>query len=361
MNIGLLGGGQLGLMMIEAAHKLKHKVTVLDSEQNCPASKICDDLVVGDYSDKDKLKLFAENSDTFTVETENVPVESLNFLTSYGPVRPSADCVSICQDRIQEKNFISNLGIPIAPYYKIETKLDLKKIPENLPPSILKTAKFGYDGKGQVDIKTKKNLLEALYDIGNVPCVLEKKLELTKELSIILVRDFSGKVVSYPVAENYHKKGILDTSMMPGNVSPVIKDQIFSYAIKIIQGMNYCGVLCIEFFLSGNQLFVNELAPRPHNSGHQTIEASICSQFEQQVRVSTSMSLGSTILKYPAKMKNLMGDLWFEDLKSKKIVEPNWELYKKSGVTIYLYGKNTPRLGRKMGHLTEIFSDHTND
>lgn len=359
MNIGLLGGGQLGLMMIEAAHKLKHKVTLLDSDINCPASKICDDFVVGDYLDKEKLKLLAKKSDTFTVETENIPVESLNFLTKFGPVRPSADCVSICQDRIREKSFISSLCIPIAPYFKLENKLDLSKIPENLPPSILKTAQFGYDGKGQIDITTKKKLLDAVYELGNVPCVLEKKIELTKELSIILARDFSGNIVNYPVAENHHKKGILDTSIMPGNVSQSVKDQIFQFAVKIIQHMNYCGVLCIEFFLSGNNIYVNELAPRPHNSGHQTIDACLCSQFEQQVRISTSMPLGSTVMNFSAKTKNLMGDLWFEDIDSEKIVEPNWELYKKSGVTIYLYGKKTPRIGRKMGHLTEVFSKNT--
>ena len=186
------------------------------------------------------------------------------------------------------------------------------------------------------------------------------KIDLTKELSIILARDFSGNIVSYPVAENYHKKGILDTSIMPGNVSQSVKDQIFQFAVKIIQHMNYCGVLCVEFFLSGNKTYVNELAPRPHNSGHQTIEACKCSQFEQQVRISTSMSLGSTDMNYSAITKNLMGDLWFEDLESEKIVEPNWELYKKSGLTIYLYGKKTPKVGRKMGHTTEIFSKNAN-
>ena len=355
MNIGLLGGGQLGLMMVEAAHKLKHKVIVLDNDKTCPASKVCDDLVVGDYWDRDKLKLLAQNSDTFTVETENIPFESLNFLAKFGPVRPSADCVAICQDRIKEKNFISGLGIPIVPYFRIETKSDLKKIPDNLSPSILKTAQFGYDGKGQINITTKKGVLDGFNELGNVPCVLEKKIELTKELSIILARDFSGNVVNYPVAENHHKKGILDTSMMPGIVSQDINEKILAIGVKIVQGMNYCGVLCIEFFQSGDRVYVNELAPRPHNSGHQTIEACSCSQFEQQVRVSTSMTLGSTILKYPAKTKNLMGDLWFQDIDCQKVVEPNWELYKKSGVTIYLYGKRTPRVGRKMGHLTEIF------
>ena len=355
MNIGLLGGGQLGLMMIEAAHKLKHKVIVLDKDKNCCASKKCDSFISGDYKNRKTLELLANQSDTFTVETENIPVETLNFLSNFGPVRPSGNCVSICQNRIKEKAFISSIGIPVVPHYKIKSVSDIKKLPNKLPPSILKTAKSGYDGKGQFNIKTKQNLIDVFDELGSLPCVLEKRINLTKELSIILVRDSSGNVANYPIAENQHKDGILDTSTMPGDVAREIKDQVYLYALTIIQRMNYCGVLCIEFFLSEDQLFVNELAPRPHNSGHQTIEASLCSQFEQQVRISTSMPLGSTVLRCPARTKNLMGDLWFKDLDNKKIVEPNWNLYKKSGVTIHLYGKTIPRIGRKMGHLTELF------
>jgi 5-(carboxyamino)imidazole ribonucleotide synthase len=355
LNIGLLGGGQLGLMMIEAAHALKHKVIVLDKDKNCPASKICDHFIVGDYCDYDNLKLLGEISDTFTLETENVPVESLNFLSKYGPTRPSADCVSICQDRIREKIFISSIGVPVVPFYKIENRSDLTKVPDHLFPSILKTAKFGYDGKGQVTIKNKKKLIEAFNELENVPYVLEKKIDLTKELSIILVRDFSGTVVNYPIAENHHKKGILDTSLMPGDVSQEIKDNIYSHALKIIQRMNYCGVLCVEFFLSGEELFVNELAPRPHNSGHQTIEASFCSQFEQQVRVSTSMPVGSTILKCSAITKNLMGDLWFKDSDQENFFEPNWELYKKVWSNCSFIWKNTSKNRKKNGSLDKSF------
>lgn len=355
MKIGVIGGGQLALMMIGAAKKLKHKVIVLDKDKNCPASKVCDHLIVGDHDNTVALKLLVDQSDTFTVETENIPVETLNFLSKFGPMRPSANCIGICQDRIREKSFISNIDIPVVPYFKVTSESDIQRIPEDLPPCILKTARFGYDGKGQINIPERKNLLEAFQKLGNVRCVLEKKIDLTKELSIILARDIFGNVDNYPIAENIHKKGVLDTSKMPAEVSSKIKDQIYSYALKIIHKMNYCGVLCIEFFLSEDKLYVNELAPRPHNSGHQTIEACSCSQFEQQVRISTSMPLGSTFLKNPTRLKNLMGDLWFDGTDKKKIIEPNWDLYKKPGVTIHLYGKTKPRMGRKMGHLIEVF------
>ncbi|MAJ58328.1 MAG: 5-(carboxyamino)imidazole ribonucleotide synthase [Candidatus Pelagibacter sp.] len=307
------------------------------------------------FEDISALNELAKRSETITVETENVPIESLFLLSKFLPVRPSAESVSICQDRIKEKNFLSSIDVPVVKYFEIKNIADFKLIKNTSYPCILKTAQFGYDGRGQIIVNSKEELAKGFDKLNNVPCVLEKKINLTKELSIIIVRNENGIVKNFPIAENKHKNGILDTSFMPAKLSDKVSKAVYSIATRIINSLNYCGVLCVEFFLEKQNLYVNELAPRPHNSGHQTIEASRCSQFEQQIRVATSMELGSTAIKYPAMVQNLMGDLWFDDKDGKSIVEPNWDLFKKPGVFVHLYGKKEPRPGRKMGHVTEIF------
>jgi 5-(carboxyamino)imidazole ribonucleotide synthase len=355
MNIGLLGGGQLGRMMIQAAHQLGHTVTVLDPDPNGPAGQIADQVIVGAYDDPQALTQLAQSASVFTTEFENVPAASLRFLAAHGPTYPNADCVEKAQDRLVEKAFIQSAGVAVAAHAAIRSVDDLKTCAAELFPAILKTARLGYDGKGQAVVQNRDQAIEAFKSMGAVVCVLEKKLPLAKEISVIIARHADGSVAVFPVGENIHKGGILDTTMVPAQIDDQLASTARDAASRIAQTMGYVGVLCVEFFvLADGSLVANEMAPRPHNSGHYSIEACQTSQFEQQVRICTGQALGSTDLKFPVRMTNLLGDLWFPNGEAAGQVEPDWAAMTQTpGSSLHLYGKAQARPGRKMGHLTQ--------
>lgn len=355
MNIGLLGGGQLGRMMIQAAHQLGHTVTVLDPDPNGPAGQVADQVIVGAYDDPQALAQLAQSARVFTTEFENVPAASLRFLASHGQTYPNADCVEKAQDRLVEKAFIQSAGVAVAAHAAIHSVEDLETCSDDLFPAILKTARLGYDGKGQAVVNDRDQAVRAFETMGSVVCVLEKKLPLAKEISVIIARHADGAVAVFPVGENIHKGGILDTTTVPAQIDDQLASAARQAASRIAQTMGYVGVLCVEFFvLADGSLVANEMAPRPHNSGHYSIEACQTSQFEQQVRICTGMSLGSTDLKYPVRMTNLLGDLWFPKGESAGVVEPDWAAMTATpGSSLHLYGKAQARPGRKMGHLTQ--------
>jgi len=359
VNIGLMGGGQLGRMMIQAAHRLGHTVTVLDPDPEGPAGQIADLVVEGRYDDPQALARLASEAQVFTTEFENVPAEALRFLARHGQTFPSADCVERAQDRLLEKQFLRSAGVPVAPHHAVLIAQDLQSAPSSLFPGILKTARLGYDGKGQHRVSSPAQAQRAFEQMKGVPCVLEQQLPLIQEISVIIARDRHGRLATYPVGENVHRHGILHTTTVPARISPVLESQAQAAAQRVVQAMDYVGVLCVEFFvLAGDRLVANEMAPRPHNSGHYTIEACTTSQFEQQVRICADLPLGATDLRFPVRMTNILGDAWFagEGPEAQAPVEPDWSVWTRSGGVVHLYGKREPRRGRKMGHLTEPLS-----
>lgn len=359
MNIGLLGGGQLGRMMIQAAHGLGHRVTVLDPDASGPAAQLADEVIVGAYDDPAALQQLARAAQVFTTEFENVPADSLRFLALHGQTFPSAACVERAQDRRVEKAFMAEAGVTVAPYAVLNSVADLAAVPEDLFPGILKTARMGYDGKGQVRVSQASELVTGFADLGGVACVFEAQLPLAQEVSVILARTASGELAIFPVGENVHRQGILDTTTVPAQISVALAEAARASAQRIAEAMDYVGVLCVEFFiLRDGRLVANEMAPRPHNSGHYTIEACETSQFEQQVRICAGMPLGPTGLRFPVRMTNLLGDLWFPQGPQAEPVEPNWAMITaQPGACLHLYGKSSPRMGRKMGHLTVPLAD----
>jgi len=350
-----MGGGQLGLMMIEAAHKMGLSVTVFSESRLCPAFKICDDFIESSFTDLDALSKFREQCDVFTVETENIPLSALEYISEKKNVCPNSEAIRVTQNRINEKEFANFLTIPTVPFTEITTS-NIRNIDSDFFPGILKTARFGYDGKGQAHIGEKNQLLRNIKDLTSSQYILEKKVPLDTELSIIIVRDKDGNIASYPLAENRHENGILAESVMPANVSDDVHKLAFFYGEKIVRQLDYVGVLTIEFFLSDGNLLLNEMAPRPHNSGHQTIDASVTSQFEQQVRICAGLPLGDTTLKYDVRLENILGDLWFSN-NNIEPHEPNWEELTGGVKILKLYGKNEPRIGRKMGHLITLVKE----
>ena len=356
MNIGLLGGGQLGLMMVEAAKKFGVSVTVYEKKKICPAASACDELVVGDYQDKVLLREFVEKVDVLTVETENIPFDALNYLSAFKKLKPNAESIRITQNRLIEKKFINALGIPTVPFFEINVD-NIDTVPASFFPGILKTAMFGYDGKGQFCVDDRATLSSFEKQVSGTEFILEKKVSLDQEVSIILVRDETGNSVCYPLARNTHRNGILIESVMPASdVDPELNKMAQKYAKTIASSLNYVGVLTIEFFICEGSLLVNEIAPRPHNSGHQTIHGCKTSQFEQQVRMCLDLPIGSTEIQHVTRLNNIMGDLWFAT-NSASPKEPNWELFTCSGKVLKLYGKVEPRIGRKMGHIIEILDN----
>lgn len=356
MNIGLLGGGQLGRMMIQAAHRLGLTVAVLDPDGQGPAAQVADALVVGAYDDPQALAQLADQAGVFTTEFENVPAQSLRWLAEHGPTFPNADSVERAQDRLVEKAFLASAGVAVAPHQAVHSADDLQAAPSSLFPGILKTARLGYDGKGQQRVSSPREAERAFERLGGLPCVLEAQLALKKEISVIVARDRHGHMATYPVAENVHQQGILHTTTVPADLSPHLQAQAQAAARQVAVAMDYVGVLCVEFFvLEGEQLVANELAPRPHNSGHYTIEACVTSQFEQQVRICADLPLGPTDLRFPARMTNILGDAWFPDAAAlvPSPSEPDWSAWTREGGVVHLYGKREPRRGRKMGHVTQ--------
>ncbi len=353
--LGLLGGGQLGRMFCMAAQSLGFKVLVLDPDSDGPAATVADAQIQADYHDENALQQLAQRCDAVTTEFENVPAQALEILAKTITVSPSAAAVQIAQNRLLEKKFIASQQVPVAPYVELipqQTRVDQNISP--YLPGILKTARFGYDGKGQVRVATSEQLIHALNELGMVPCVLEKQLNLKLEVSVIVCRDSSGNTITYPVSENQHHQGILQTCIVPANIKPELADQARHDATTIAIALEYVGVLCVEFFiLQDSTLVVNEIAPRPHNSGHYSINACITSQFEQQARILAGLPLGDPSLLAQAVMINLLGDLWFDDQGQQR--EPNWfKILTFPEVKLHLYGKAEPRPGRKMGHVTVV-------
>ena len=352
--LGMLGGGQLGRFFVIAAHELGYQVTVLDPDKNSPAGKIADVHICTNFDDAAALKKMAETCQAVTTEFENVPAKSLEMLAITTTVMPSASCVAIAQHRVLEKNFIKDAGLPVAPFVVINNVSDLPADNSPLYPAILKVARFGYDGKGQSRVKTKAEAASAFAEFNNETCVLEQMMVLDLEVSVMLARDAQGNISAFPTAENSHLNGILDISIVPARCSEVIKANAQELAKKLAGKLDYVGVLGVEFFVVGKQLLVNEIAPRPHNSGHYTIDACVTSQFEQQVRVMTGLPLGDASLHSNAVMVNILGDSWVNGLKM-EVQEPAWnKACSHANLKLHLYAKHEPRKGRKMGHFTVI-------
>ncbi|MSQ58135.1 MAG: 5-(carboxyamino)imidazole ribonucleotide synthase [Betaproteobacteria bacterium] len=346
--LGLLGGGQLGRMFTMAAQSMGYKVLVLDPGAESPAGIVADRHIQADYLDSKALQELARHCKAATTEFENVPAAALEFLAQHCLVSPGAQSVSVAQDRIREKRFLSDIGIEVAPFAIIESPAGTGAAGNAaLLPGILKLSRLGYDGKGQIRVRTQDQLAGAFRELGQKPCVLERMLDLALEVSVVVVRGFEGETATYPVSENEHVNGILDLSIVPARVSESIAHKARESAIRIAGQLDYRGVLCVEFFiLRDGRLLANEIAPRPHNSGHYTIDACVTSQFEQQARVLAKLPLGDTSLHCPAVMVNILGDAWRRG-------EPDWrKVLAHPRAKLHLYGKAQARAGRKMGHIT---------
>ncbi|PPD56508.1 MAG: 5-(carboxyamino)imidazole ribonucleotide synthase [Methylotenera sp.] len=347
--LGMLGGGQLGRFFVTAAHELGYKVTVLDPDANSPAGKIADVHLCANYDDANALKQMTETCQAVTTEFENVPAATLEKLAENVTVRPSAACVAIAQNRVLEKNFIKQAGLPVAPFVVVNTFGDLPEDSSDLYPAILKVARFGYDGKGQARVKNQAEAQQAFAEFKQETCVLEQMLPLDLEVSVVLARDAQGNIAAFPTAENSHLNGILDISIVPARCSEVMKANAQELAKKLAEKLDYVGVLAVEFFVVGKKLLVNEIAPRPHNSGHYTIDACVTNQFEQQVRALTGLPLGDVSLHSNAIMVNILGDSWVNN------AEPAWDkALAHNNLKLHLYSKEQPRKARKMGHFTVI-------
>ena len=350
--LGMLGGGQLGRMFTLAAHSMGYRVTVLDPDPLSPAGAIADVHLKAAYQDREALQQLADTCVAVTTEFENVPADSLRWLASHCTVRPGGDAVAVAQDRIREKAFFRACNLGVAPYAVIESDADIAKAPASLFPGILKRARFGYDGKGQVRVANADEARKAFKDMGSESCVLEQRITLKCEISAVVARGADGAGRSFPVSENRHRMGILDVSIVPARVAPELAKQGEEWALRIADKLNYCGVLAVEFFVTeSGELLVNEMAPRPHNSGHYTIDACVTSQFEQQVRTLCGLPLGDTKLLSPVVMVNLLGEAWQQGA-------PQWgRVLNLPDAKLHLYGKHEARGGRKMGHYTVL--DHS--
>ena len=349
--LGLLGGGQLGRMFAMAAASMGYRVCVIDPDPHSPAAAVCDEHLQAPYDDDAALNTLAERCRAVTIEFENVPASALRRLADRVAVRPAADAVAVAQDRIAEKRYMIAHGIEVGPHRIVDRVDDLLRAPDALFPGILKTARLGYDGKGQAVVASRDDAVAAWTRMGRVPCVLEKRLALRREVSCIVCRGADGQATTFSLIENEHRGGILAVSIAPARVSPQVASQAAEIARKLAAALDYVGVLCVEMFvLDGERVLVNEIAPRPHNSGHFTIDACAASQFEQQARALAGMPLASTAQLVPAVMLNVLGDLWF---RGGDLIEPPWyDVLAVSGAKLHLYGKREPRLGRKMGHVT---------
>jgi 5-(carboxyamino)imidazole ribonucleotide synthase len=356
--LGMVGGGQLGRMFCFAAQAMGYRVAVLDPDETSPAGAVADRHLRAPYDDEAALTELARLCAAVSTEFENVPAASLDFLGKTTFVSPTGRCVAVAQDRIAEKRFIASSGVTVAPHVVIESSDALAALGdaelEAVLPGILKTARMGYDGKGQVRVRNAEEVREAHASLGGVPCVLEKRLPLKFEVSALIARAASGASVVYPLAQNTHRDGVLSHTIVPApDATALLVQQAQQAALQIADKLGYVGVLCVEFFiLEDGSLVANEMAPRPHNSGHYTVDACATSQFEQQVRAMTSMPLGDTRQHSPAVMLNILGDVWFPDGPKRAAATPPWqEVAAMPAARLHLYGKEEARCGRKMGHV----------
>ena len=351
-TLGLVGGGQLGRMFTIAARNMDYRVTVLDPDPLSPAAEFASGHLNTAYTHPVSLEEMAMTCAAITTEFENAPAEALIELARRTSVRPSGHAVAVAQDRTIEKAFFASNGFPVGPYAVIQSGADVDTALRTVTfPAVLKTARFGYDGKGQARIATREELNATLLDWNGALCVLEEFVPLVKEISVVLARAEDGTTAIFPIAENQHVNGILDITIAPARISAAMAREAEAIASQIAARLEYVGVMAVEFFvLANDKLLVNEIAPRPHNSGHYTIDACRTSQFEQQVRVLCGLPMGDPSLHTPAVMLNLMGDLWRGENKE---TAPNWHAaLKHAGAHLHLYGKRQARAGRKMGHVT---------
>ncbi|MGZ5080451.1 MAG: 5-(carboxyamino)imidazole ribonucleotide synthase [Usitatibacter sp.] len=343
----MLGGGQLGRMFTVAARTLGFRVTVLDPDPLSPAAEFATGHLDTDYTDPASLEELARTCAAVTTEFENAPADALDAIAARTVVRPSGSSVAIAQDRRREKGFFAERGFALGPWAAIDSPADLSAALARVKlPALLKTARLGYDGKGQARIDSPAQLAPMFAQWKGVPCVLEEFLALEREVSVVLARSGDGAISVFPVGENRHANGILDITIAPARISDSLAREATAAASRLAVELDYVGVLAVEMFVSGGRLLLNEIAPRPHNSAHHTIDSCRTSQFEQQVRVLCGLPLGDPSQHTPAVMVNLLGDLW-------RGREPDWAVVlKHAGAHLHLYGKRDPRPGRKMGHVT---------
>jgi len=358
-TIGIVGSGQLGRMAAFAAKRMGYRVCVYSPTPDSPTGQVVDREFVGEYDDKDRLSDFRAECDVITYEFENIPVDTFYFLEEAVPVFPPPKAIFLTQNRLRERALLSDLGVPIAPYAELSSMEDLTKIAERNSsstfefPAILKTADFGYDGKGQASIARVEELHSAWHSLSQQPCLLEEKISFVSEFSVVVARGGNGEICTYGPIENQHVNHILDLSFFPSAVPDSSAEEAVQYSRSIADELGVVGVITIEFFLlHDGKVLVNEIAPRPHNSGHLTIEGFQTSQFEQQIRAICGMPLGAVEPLGSVAMVNLLGDLWEEcpylDISS---------IAKDSSAHLHLYGKPEPREGRKMGHVTVLGAD----
>ncbi len=349
-TLGILGGGQLGRMTAMVARRMGYRVITLEPDPNCPTGQVADEQVVAPYTDLEAARRLASRADVLTLEFENMPADVVEALERETVVRPGARALRLAQDRFLEKHFLEGIGIPVPRFARVEDEAELAEAVARIGlPAVLKTTTLGYDGKGQRVLQTHQDALPAFIALGRRVCILEQYIPFELELSVVVARDCFGKAVAYQPAENVHVGGVLDTSMVPARVTPDVTREAQRLALHLAGALEYVGVLALELFLTREYtLLANEFAPRPHNSGHWSIEACVTSQFEQQVRTAVGGRCGSTELLHPAATANLLGDLWQGS-------GPRWDrLLELPDVTLHLYGKSEPRAGRKMGHLTAL-------
>lgn len=351
-TLGVLGSGQLGRMFAIAARRLGYRVHVLSPDDDTPTGQVADMEVRADYLDLDQVAAFAKGVSVVTFEFENVPAETTQICDRFVPVRPAGSVLYTSQNRRREKTYLRDAGLPVTPFIAVESESQLQDALQKLgTPAVLKTADWGYDGKGQVVIRSPEDAAAAWTKLNVPQAILEAFIEFESELSVVAARGLDGDFASYGPIGNSHSRHILDISVCPARVSPRIAAEAVEIARAVLEKMNVVGVLCVEFFLSKNgKLLINETAPRPHNSGHLTIDGHVSCQFEQQVRAICGLPLGSSQQRTPCAMANLLGDLWMPN-------EPNWPaVLAHPEVKLHLYGKREARVGRKMGHLTALAS-----
>ena len=353
-TLGMLGGGQLGRLFTIAAQSMGYKVVVLEPDTKSPAGQLADKHIIAAYDDQAALEKLGKLCDVITTEFENIPAAVLRKLAQYCPVHPSADAVEKAQNRIVEKAFILSCGLLPVPYGVITTKSEIADAIAAVDfPAILKTATLGYDGKGQQVIHHAEEVEKAFMAANQVPCVLEQRIDLACEVSVILGRNKKGETICFPLAENIHRDGILFQTLAPARVEDHLIRSAQTAAKRMADKMDYVGVMAVEFFVTKQgELFVNEMAPRTHNSGHYTIDACVTSQFEQQVRMICNLPFGDVRQLSPVVMTNLLGDLWGDQ------PQANWqEILESHSSKLHLYGKEEARIGRKMGHFTTLLAD----
>ncbi len=351
-TVGVMGGGQLGRMFAIAARRMGYRVHTFSPDEDSPTGQLADVEISAPFEDHEAVARFAKGVDVLTFEFENIPIECVAVAEKFCEVRPAGRVLHIAQNRLREKEFLENAGLPLAPFARVPDNSVLASALEKTgAPAVLKTASFGYDGKGQQKIASPADA--AAIEVRELS-VLEKFIGYTKEISVIVARGIDGAMETFPVCENIHRNHILDVTIVPGNVSEAVKKSARELALAVAEKLDLVGLLAVEMFLlPDDSLLINELAPRPHNSGHFSFDACVTSQFEQQLRAVCGLPLGSTELLHPVAMANLLGDVWEKG-------EPDWSAALRfPEVKLHLYGKSQPRKGRKMGHLVAFGTDTT--